>query len=156
MKMFYEKDTDVNLIKQKKIAIFGYGSQGHAHAMNLKDSGVKNIVIGLKKNSSSINKAKKAGFKVLSPEEAIKHGEVIMILIPDELQPELYKNIIKKKISKNAYLGFAHGFSIHFKFIRPRKFVNPRTKKISYIGETATMHFKPSKYLSKYSLCLES
>ena len=97
MKVYYDKDCDKNLIKNKKVSIIGFGSQGHAHAMNLKDSGVSNIVVGLKKNSSSINKAIKAGFKVLFPEEAIKYGEVIMILIPDELQPELYKNIIKKK-----------------------------------------------------------
>ena len=124
MKVYYDKDCDKNLIKNKKVSIIGFGSQGHAHAMNLKDSGVKNIVIGLKKKSSSINKAKKAGFRVLSPEEAIKYGEIVMILIPDELQPELYKKIIKKEIAKNAYLGFAHGFSIHFKFIKPRKDLN--------------------------------
>ncbi len=124
MKVFYDKDCDKNLIQNKKVSILGFGSQGHAHAMNLKDSGVKNIVVGLKKNSSSVSKAKKAGFKVLSPEEAIEYGEVIMILIPDELQPDLYKKIIKKKIKKNAYLGFAHGFSIHFKFIKPRNDLN--------------------------------
>ena len=81
MKVFYDKDCDKNLIQNKKVSILGFGSQGHAHAMNLKDSGVKNIVVGLKKNSSSVSKAKKAGFKVLSPEEAIEYGEVIMILI---------------------------------------------------------------------------
>ena len=124
MKVFYDKDCDINLIKNKKVSILGFGSQGHAHAMNLKDSGVKNIVVGLKKNSSSINKVKKSGLKVVSPEEAIKYGEVVMILIPDELQTELYEKIIKKKIAKNAYLGFAHGFSIHFKFIKPRKDLN--------------------------------
>ena len=97
MKVYYDKDCDKNLIKNKKVSIIGFGSQGHAHAMNLKDSGVKNIVIGLKKKSSSINKAKKAGFRVLSPEEAIKYGEIVMILIPDELQPELYKKIILQK-----------------------------------------------------------
>ena len=94
MKVYYDKNCDKNLIKNKKVSIIGFGSQGHAHALNLKDSGVKNIVVGLKKNSSSINKAKKAGFTVLSTEKAIEHGEVVMILIPDELQPELYKNII--------------------------------------------------------------
>ena len=97
MKVYYDKDCDKSLIKDKKVSIIGFGSQGHAHAMNLKDSGVKNIVIGLKKSSSSIAKAKKAGFTVLSPEKAIEYGEVVMILIPDELQTELYEKIIKKK-----------------------------------------------------------
>ena len=144
MKMLYDKDANVDLIKSKKIAIFGFGSQGHAHAMNLKDSGVKNIVIGLKKNSSSINKAKKAGFTVLSSEKAIEYGEVVIILIPDELQPELYKKIIKKKIAKNAYLGFAHGFSIHFKFIKPRKDLN-----IFMVAPKGPGHLVRSEYKNK-------
>ena len=93
MKVYYDKDCDKDLIKNKKISILGFGSQGHAHAMNLKDSGVRNIVVGLKNNSLSVNKAKKAGFQVLSPEKAIEYGDVIMILIPDELQPDLYKRL---------------------------------------------------------------
>ena len=99
MKVYYDKDCDKDLIKNKKVSILGFGSQGHAHAMNLRDSGVKDIVVGLKNNSSSIKKAKNAGFKILSPEKAIEYGEVVMVLIPDELQPDLYKNIIKKKIN---------------------------------------------------------
>ena len=144
MKVYYDKNCDKNLIKNKKVSIIGFGSQGHAHAMNLKDSGVKNIVIGLKKNSSSINKAKKAGFTVLSPEKAIENGEVVMILIPDELQPELYKNIIKKKIVKNAYLGFAHGFSVHFKFIKPRKDLN-----VFMVAPKGPGHLVRSEYKNK-------
>ena len=144
MKVYYDKNCDKNLIKNKKVSIIGFGSQGHAHAMNLKDSGVKNIVIGLKKNSSSRNKAKKAGFKVLSPEKAIEIGEVVMILIPDELQPELYKNVIEKKIAKNAYLGFAHGFSIHFKFIKPRKDLN-----IFMVAPKGPGHLVRSEYENK-------
>ena len=112
--------------------------------MNLKDSGLNNVIIGLKKNSSSINKAKKAGFRVFSPEEAIKYGEIVMILIPDELQPELYKKIIKKKIEKNAYLGFAHGFSIHFKFIKPRKDLN-----IFMVAPKGPGHLVRSEYKNK-------
>ncbi len=100
--------------------------------------------LGLKKNSSSINKAKKAGFSVLSPEKAIEYGEIVMILIPDELQPELYKNIIKKKIAKNAYLGFAHGFSIHFKFIKPRKDLN-----IFMVAPKGPGHLVRSEYKNK-------
>ena len=98
MKVYYDKDCDKDLIKNKKVSILGFGSQGHAHAMNLKDSGVKNIVVGLRNNSPSVKKAKQAGFQVLSPEKAIEYGEVVMILIPDELQPDLYNKIIKKKI----------------------------------------------------------
>ena len=144
MKVYYDKDCDKDFIKNKKVSIIGFGSQGHAHAMNLKDSGVKNIVIGLKKNSSSINKAKKAGFTVLSSEKAIEYGEVVIILIPDELQPELYKKIIKKKIAKNAYLGFAHGFSIHFKFIKPRKDLN-----IFMVAPKGPGHLVRSEYKNK-------
>ena len=144
MKVYYDKNCDKNLIKNKKVSIIGFGSQGHAHALNLKDSGVKNIVVGLKRNSSSINKAKKAGLTVLPPEKAIEHGEVIMILIPDELQPELYKNVIEKKIAKNAYLGFAHGFSIHFKFIKPRKDLN-----IFMVAPKGPGHLVRSEYENK-------
>ena len=144
MKVFYDKDCDKSLIKNKKVAIIGFGSQGHAHAMNLKDSGVNDIVIGLKKNSSSITKAKKAGFKVFSPLEAIKYGELVMILIPDELQPNLYKEIIKNNIGKNAYLGFAHGFSIHFKFIKPRKDLN-----IFMVAPKGPGHLVRSEYKNK-------
>ena len=144
MKVYYDKDCDKDLIKNKKVSIIGFGSQGHAHAMNLKDSGVKNIVVGLKNNSSSIVKAKKAGFTVLSPEKAVEYGEVVMILIPDELQTDLYKKIIKKKIAKNSYLGFAHGFSIHFKFIKPRKDLN-----VFMVAPKGPGHLVRSEYQNK-------
>ena len=144
MKVYYDKDCDKDLIKNKKISILGFGSQGHAHAMNLKDSGVRNIVVGLKNNSLSVNKAKKAGFQVLSPEKAIEYGDVIMILIPDELQPDLYKKTIKKNISKNAYLGFAHGFSVHFKFIKPRKDLN-----VFMVAPKGPGHLVRSEFLNK-------
>ena len=144
MKVYYDKDCDKDLIKNKKVSILGFGSQGHAHAMNLKDSGVKNIVVGLRNNSSSVEKAKKADFQVLSPEKAIEYGEVVMILIPDELHPDLYKKIIKKKIVKNAYLGFAHGFSIHFKFIKPRKDLN-----IFMVAPKGPGHLVRSEFLNK-------
>ena len=91
MKMFYEKDADVNLIKSKKVAIFGYGSQGHAHVANLKDSGVNNINVALKENSLSVSKAKSAGFNVISIEEASKESDVLMLATPDEIQGKLYK-----------------------------------------------------------------
>ena len=95
MKMFYEKDADVNLIKSKKVAIFGYGSQGHAHALNLKDSGVKEVVVALRDGSSSIKKAESAGLKVMSLSDAAAWADVVMMLTPDELQSEIYKNNIE-------------------------------------------------------------
>ena len=144
MKVYYDKDCDKDLIKNKKVSILGFGSQGHAHAMNLRDSGVKDIVVGLRNNSSSIKKAKNAGFKIFSPEKAIEYGEVVMVLIPDELQPDLYKNIINKKINKNAYLGFAHGFSIHFKFIKARKDLN-----IFMVAPKGPGHLVRSEFLNK-------
>ena len=94
MKMFYEKDADVELIKGKKIAIFGYGSQGHAHALNLKDSGVKEIVVALREGSSSVAKAESKGLKVMNLSDAAAWADVVMILTPDELQAEIYKNHI--------------------------------------------------------------
>ena len=94
MKMFYEKDADVNLSKSKKAAIFCYGSQGHAHALNLKDSGVKEVVVALREWSSSIKKAESAGLKVMSLSDAAAWADVVMMLTPDELQSEIYKNHI--------------------------------------------------------------
>ena len=90
MKMFYEKDTDINLIKDKKIAIFGYGSQGHAHALNLKDSGVKEVVVALREGSSSMAKAESKGLKVMNLSDAAEWADVVMILTPDELQAEIW------------------------------------------------------------------
>ena len=100
MKMFYEKDADVELIKGKKIAIFGYGSQGHAHALNLKDSGVKEIVVALREGSSSVAKAESKGLKVMNLSDAAALADVVMILTPDELQAEIYKNHIEQKIGR--------------------------------------------------------
>lgn len=120
LNVFYDKDTDFGLIKNEKIAIIGYGSQGHAHALNLKDSGAKNIVIGLRSSSSSVAKAKEAGFKVYEPIEAVKDARIVMMLTPDENQAEIYKDI-ESNISKNTALAFAHGFNVHFNFIKPRK-----------------------------------
>ena len=119
MRVYYDADTDLNLIKSKRITIIGYGSQGHAHAMNLKDSGVEGIIIGLKDGSKSPPKAEAAGFKVLPPEEAVVDADVVMILAPDEFQAEIY-NQIEAKIKQGASLAFAHGFNAHFAFIKPR------------------------------------
>ncbi len=120
MKVYYDKDADLNIIKNKNVAIIGYGSQGHAHAQNLKDSGVENVVIGLRDGSSSIAKAEAAGFVVKSPAEASKDADVVMILAPDEKQAEIYENDIVGNLKEGAALAFAHGFNVHFEFIKPR------------------------------------
>lgn len=119
MKVYYDKDADQNLIKTKKVAILGYGSQGHAHAQNMKDSGVKDIVIGLRKGSSTTARAQNDGFKVAEPIDAVKDADVIMILAPDQFQAELYEQV-RDNIKTGAALAFAHGFNIHFEFIKPR------------------------------------
>ena len=121
MKTFYEKDADVNLIKNKKIAIFGYGSQGHAHALNLKDSGVKEVVVALREGSSSIKKAESEGLKVMSLSDAAAWADVVMMLTPDELQSEIYKNHIEQRMREGTSLAFAHGLNIHFDLINARK-----------------------------------
>ena len=120
MKMFYEKDADVNLIKSKKVAIIGFGSQGHAHALNLKDSGVKEIVVALREGSPSIKKAEQAGLKVMSISDAAEWADVVMILAPDELQSGIYKNHIEQRMKQGSSLAFAHGLNIHYDLIKSR------------------------------------
>ena len=117
MKIYYDKDITKNLLEGKTVCIMGYGSQGHAHANNLKESGV-NVIIGIRKGSS-FDKAEKAGFEAIVPSEASKKSDVIMMLLPDESQGDIYKNEIAPNIKKGAYLGFAHGFNIHFNQIVP-------------------------------------
>ena len=121
MKMFYEKDTDVNLIKDKKIAIFGYGSQGHAHALNLKDSGVKEVAVALREGSSSKAKAESKGLKVMNLSDAAEWADVVMILTPDELQASIYKNHIEQRVKEGTSIAFAHGLNIHYDLIKARK-----------------------------------
>jgi len=120
MKVFYDADCDLNLIKNKKVVIVGYGSQGHAHAANLRDSGVKDVRVALRPDSISVAKAKNAKFEVMTPAEAAKWADVVMVLTPDELQAEIYANEIAPNIKKGASLVFAHGFNIHFGLIEPR------------------------------------
>lgn len=115
--IYYDKDANPDILKKKKIAIMGYGSQGHAHANNLKESGM-NVIIGLRKGSSW-DKAVAAGFKVMTPSEAAKAADVIMILLPDEFQGFIYDTEIAPNMKKGAYLAFAHGFNIHFGQIVP-------------------------------------
>ena len=121
MKMFYEKDADVNLIKEKKVAIFGYGSQGHAHALNLKDSGVKEVIVALRDGSPSKAKAESKGLKVMNLSDAAEWADVAMILTPDEMQATIYKNHIEQRIKEGTSLAFAHGLNIHYKLIEARK-----------------------------------
>ena len=120
MNIYYDKDADLSLIKSKKVAIIGYGSQGHAHANNLKDSGV-DVCVGLRQGSASEAKAKNAGVAVRSIEEAVAWADVVMILAPDEHQAKLYEEQIEPNIKQDAALAFAHGFNIHFRQIEPRK-----------------------------------
>ena len=120
MKVYYDSDADLNLIKKKHICIIGYGSQGHAHALNLRDSGIKNITIALRPDSSSRKKAQKDGFEVLDVEEAVKKSDICMILVPDELQADLYNDFLKKNLKQGSSLLFAHGLAIHFQLINPR------------------------------------
>jgi ketol-acid reductoisomerase len=120
MKVFYDKDCNFNLIKDKTVAIIGYGSQGHAHAQNLKDSGVKNVIIGLREGSNTRTRAEAAGFSVKTPAEAAKEADVVMVVTPDEHQADVYKNELEPNLKKGAFLAFAHGLNIHFKLIEPR------------------------------------
>ncbi|QDO95944.1 ketol-acid reductoisomerase [Ferrovibrio terrae] len=121
MRVYYDRDADLNLIKGKKVVIVGYGSQGHAHAMNLKDSGVKNIAVALRKGSAGTKKAEEAGFKVMTPTEAAKWADVVMVLTPDEGQSDLWTNDLRDNMKEGAALAFAHGLNIHFNLIEPRK-----------------------------------
>ena len=121
MKMLYEKDANVDLIKSKKIAIFGFGSQGHAHALNLKDSGVENVVVALRDGSPSQKKAEEQGLTVMSHSDAAEWADVLMVLTPDELQSQIYKNHIEQRMREGTSLAFAHGLNIHFNLINARK-----------------------------------
>lgn len=122
MQVYYDKDANLELIRSKKVAVIGYGSQGHAHAQNLKESGV-NVIVGLREGKSW-DKAKKAKHKVVTVAEAAKWADVIMILAPDELQGDIYRDEIAPNIKKGAFLAFGHGFNIHFGQIVPREDIN--------------------------------
>ncbi|MCR4471886.1 MULTISPECIES: ketol-acid reductoisomerase [unclassified Burkholderia] len=119
MKVFYDKDGDLSLIKGNTVAIIGYGSQGHAHAQNLNDSGV-NVLVGLRKDGASWPKAEKAGLKVAEIAEAVQQADVVMILLPDEQIATVYKNDVAPNIREGASLVFAHGFNVHYGFVQPR------------------------------------
>ena len=119
MKVYYDKDADLSLIKGKTVAIIGYGSQGHAHAQNLNDSGVK-VVVGLRKGGASWSKVEKAGLKVAEVADAVKSADVVMMLLPDEQIATVYKNDVEPNIKQGASLAFAHGFNVHYGQVVPR------------------------------------
>ncbi len=120
MKVYYDKDADLSLIKGKKVTIVGYGSQGHAHANNLKDSGV-DVTVALREDSSSAIKAKNSGLQVSNVADAVAAADLIMILTPDEFQSQLYRDEIEPNLKKGATLAFAHGFAIHYNQVVPRE-----------------------------------
>ncbi len=120
MNIYYDKDADLSIIRSKKVTIIGFGSQGHAHAMNLKDSGV-DVTVGLRPGSASAAKAEKAGIPVQPIEEAVQGADLVMVLAPDEHQARLYRDQIEPNLKQNAALAFAHGFNIHFGMIEPRE-----------------------------------
>jgi len=121
MRVYYDRDADVNLIKSKNVAIIGYGSQGHAHASNLRDSGVDTVKIALREGSTSATKAEAAGFEVLSVTDAATWADVMMMAAPDELQANIYKDHLRDEMRDGAGLAFAHGLNIHFGLIEPRQ-----------------------------------
>jgi ketol-acid reductoisomerase len=120
MRVYYDRDADVNLIKAKKVAVIGFGSQGHAHALNLKDSGLADVVVGLRPGSVGVAKAENAGLRVMDPADAAKWADVIMVLTPDEGQGDLYRDKLHANMKPGAALAFAHGLNIHFNLIEPR------------------------------------
>src|SRR6476469_11246987 len=120
MRVYYDRDDDLNLIKGKKVAIIGYGSQGHAHALNLRDSGVKEVAVALRKTSGGVKKAEAEKFKVMEAAEAAKWADVMMMLTPDELQADIYNDHLAKNMKQAAALMFAHGLNVHFNLIEPR------------------------------------
>lgn len=123
MQAYYDRDADLEFLRGKRVAVLGYGSQGHAHANNLKDSGVE-VVVGLRKGSGSWSKAEKAGLKVMETAAAAKAGDIVMVLLPDELQGEAYEKEISPGLKAGNYLAFGHGFNIHFKRIVPPAGIN--------------------------------
>ena len=141
MKVYYDKDADLSIIKKLKVTIVGYGSQGHAHAQNLKDSGVK-VTVALRKGGASWDKAEKAGHKVEEIEKAVKGADVVMILLPDETMPQVYHADIEPNLKKGAALAFAHGFNVHYNQIVP-----PANVDVIMIAPKGPGHTVRSEYL---------
>ena len=120
MRVYYDRDADVGLIKSKTVAVIGFGSQGHAHALNLRDSGVANVIVGLRAGSAGVAKAEAAGLKVTSAAEAAKVADIVMVLTPDERQADLYRSDLEPNMRPGAALAFAHGLNVHFNLLDPR------------------------------------
>ncbi len=120
MRVYYDRDADLNLIKGKKVAVIGYGSQGHAHALNLRDSGVKDVAVALRKSSAGVKKAQGEKLKVMDVPEAAKWADVMMMLTPDELQSDIYRDHLAANMKQGVALMFAHGLNVHFNLIEPR------------------------------------
>ena len=142
MRVYYDRDADVNLIKGKKVAVLGYGSQGHAHANNLKDSGVAEVRVALRPGSASAAKAEGAGLEVLEPAEAAKWADVVMVLVPDELQADLYRDHLAPNMREGTALAFAHGLNVHFNLIEPRRDLD-----VFMIAPKGQGHLVRSEYL---------
>src|SRR5919201_2130145 len=142
MRVYYDRDADVNLIKGKKVLIVGYGSQGHAHAMNLRDSGVKDVRIALKPGSATIKKAEGASFKVMTPAEGAKWADIVMVLTPDELQSDIYNADLGPNMRPGSALAFAHGLNVHFNLITPRSDID-----VFMIAPKGPGHTVRSEYL---------
>jgi ketol-acid reductoisomerase len=142
MRVYYDRDADLNLIKGKKVAIIGYGSQGHAHALNLRDSGVKNVSVALRKGSATAKKAEAEGLLVQTPTEAAKSADVLMMVTPDELQRDIYERELKDNLRDGALLMFAHGLNIHFNLIVPRSDLD-----IAMVAPKGPGHTVRSEYL---------
>ena len=143
MRVYYDRDADVNLIKGKKVAVLGYGSQGHAHANNLKDSGVAEVRVALRPGSASAAKAEGAGLEVVEPAEAAKWADVVMVLVPDELQADLYRDHLAPNMREGTALAFAHGLNVHFNLIEPRRDLD-----VFMIAPKGPGHLVRSEYLS--------
>ena len=121
MRVYYDRDADLNLIKSRNVVVVGYGSQGHAHALNMRDSGVENVVIALREGSSSAKKAEAEGFTVKSVADAAKDADLMMMCTPDELQADIYYDHIHENLKEGAAIAFAHGLNVHFNLIEPKK-----------------------------------
>ena len=143
-KMYYDQDADLTLLEGKKVAIIGYGSQGHAHALNLHESGI-DVVVGLYEGSKSWNLAKEAGLEVMTTSEAAKAASVVMLLLPDEKQAKIYRESIAPNLKKGDYLAFAHGFNIHFGQIAPPEDVNVIMVAPKGPGHTVRSQFQEGK-----------
>ncbi len=144
LKTYYDKDADLGRLDGKTVAIIGYGSQGHAHAQNLHASGV-NVVVGLRKESATCAKAEAAGLRVLTPSEAAREGDVVMLTLPDEVAADVYESQIAACLSAGDYLAFAHGFNIHFQAIRPPEDVNVFLVAPKGPGKTVRAHYEQGR-----------